>query len=216
MASAVESSAMCVVVWPIDEAAEKAGERFLVSVRGSDTLAQLRRTIATHPCACGSLPEARQKLVLPDGRALVDGRPLAEQGLEDLATLQLTLDAAPAGAGAAGGGGKEGEDEEECSVCLETFSDVMPSVTTGCGHHFHGPCIAEWRKRSEFCPLCRRHLGAAGDAAGGAGSAKPAYPDQVPLSIEEAARALAATRDAIMASDWFHKAKLALDHARTQ
>lgn len=54
-----------------------------------------------------------------------------------------------------------------CSICL---SDIAPEPKGGrldgeaddrglcvlpCGHGFHGPCIAEWKSRSDTCPYCR-------------------------------------------------------------
>jgi len=45
---------------------------------------------------------------------------------------------------------------EECSVCLETFSQKMVSKLD-CGHTYHTSCITKWFSEDEQarCPLCR-------------------------------------------------------------
>lgn len=40
----------------------------------------------------------------------------------------------------------------ECSICLETFKET---VITHCGHSFCRPCITEFLRNDQKCPLCR-------------------------------------------------------------
>ncbi|KAJ7948118.1 E3 ubiquitin-protein ligase RHF2A [Quillaja saponaria] len=43
---------------------------------------------------------------------------------------------------------------DDCSICLEDFSDSDPSTVTSCKHEFHLQCILEWCQRSSQCPMC--------------------------------------------------------------
>ncbi|KAL9817179.1 putative transcription factor C2H2 family [Arabidopsis thaliana] len=50
---------------------------------------------------------------------------------------------------------------ESCSICLENLvSGPKPSDLTRmtCSHVFHNPCLLEWFKRKNTCPLCRTEL----------------------------------------------------------
>lgn len=50
--------------------------------------------------------------------------------------------------------------EWHCAVC-QTSADPIAFKKLGCGHAFHGNCIAEWalRNRDATCPTCRKPLG---------------------------------------------------------
>ncbi|CAG9464698.1 unnamed protein product [Pedinophyceae sp. YPF-701] len=50
------------------------------------------------------------------------------------------------------------DDDECCPTCLDPYDDSNPKMTTRCGHHFHLPCILEWRERSRACPVCGKKL----------------------------------------------------------
>lgn len=43
----------------------------------------------------------------------------------------------------------------DCSICLEEISKGCELM---CKHYFHKECIAEWIKRSNSCPLCKREM----------------------------------------------------------
>ena len=45
--------------------------------------------------------------------------------------------------------------EEECSICLDEFEHGASLQLLPCGHTFHRPCIREWLKGHNFCPLCK-------------------------------------------------------------
>lgn len=45
---------------------------------------------------------------------------------------------------------------ENCSVCLEPFTDVRQmAVATRCRHVFCRECIVKWAHKSKTCPVCR-------------------------------------------------------------
>ena len=50
------------------------------------------------------------------------------------------------------------EYNKECSICLDDMEADKPAVRLGCGHYFHRPCIFEWHRQSNTCPLCRVDL----------------------------------------------------------
>lgn len=47
-----------------------------------------------------------------------------------------------------------------CPTCFEEYDEENPRITLGCGHHFHLPCVLEWREylelqgREDTCPVC--------------------------------------------------------------
>lgn len=47
--------------------------------------------------------------------------------------------------------------QQDCSICLEKFSDQNTAVMLGhCEHMFHVPCIVQWTAQSKTCPICRK------------------------------------------------------------
>jgi hypothetical protein len=52
-----------------------------------------------------------------------------------------------------GGAGPGGD--ATCTVCLEAVEVGALSLTLGCQHAFHGPCILQWLARTNQCPTCR-------------------------------------------------------------
>ncbi|CAM45407.2 conserved hypothetical protein [Leishmania braziliensis MHOM/BR/75/M2904] len=46
------------------------------------------------------------------------------------------------------------EEEDLCCICLESYSDDNPMFHGACQHHFHLPCLMEWKQRSSLCPMC--------------------------------------------------------------
>jgi hypothetical protein len=60
----------------------------------------------------------------------------------------------------------EAPSSDECVICLgscEACGDTENSMPQQwrrlrCGHHFHEHCIFEWFKKSQRCPMCRRHI----------------------------------------------------------
>lgn len=48
---------------------------------------------------------------------------------------------------------------DECSLCMEIYSEKQLSRTLPCAHSFHAHCVDKWLiVRSATCPLCRRSL----------------------------------------------------------
>ncbi|ESQ45589.1 hypothetical protein EUTSA_v10010983mg [Eutrema salsugineum] len=47
---------------------------------------------------------------------------------------------------------------EECTICLEEFTNGGRVVTLPCGHEFDDGCIVKWFETSHVCPLCRFEL----------------------------------------------------------
>lgn len=47
---------------------------------------------------------------------------------------------------------------DECSICLEEFSEQPTTKLKACGHTFHQECIREWAFEHMTCPICRSSL----------------------------------------------------------
>jgi len=50
--------------------------------------------------------------------------------------------------------------EVSCSICLEVADEEEGNLfaVPGCNHIFHVQCIAQWKKESNKCPICRGPL----------------------------------------------------------
>ncbi|AYU80003.1 hypothetical protein, conserved [Leishmania donovani] len=46
------------------------------------------------------------------------------------------------------------EEVDECCICLEVYTNENPMFRGACQHHFHLPCLMEWKQRSSLCPMC--------------------------------------------------------------
>ncbi|KAJ8648140.1 hypothetical protein MRB53_001163 [Persea americana] len=46
----------------------------------------------------------------------------------------------------------------DCNICLEEFVEDTQVKQMPCLHVFHGPCIVEWLKLCNSCPICRSSL----------------------------------------------------------
>ncbi|CBZ28219.1 conserved hypothetical protein [Leishmania mexicana MHOM/GT/2001/U1103] len=46
------------------------------------------------------------------------------------------------------------EEADECCICLEVYTNENPMFRGACQHHFHLPCLMEWKQRSSLCPMC--------------------------------------------------------------
>lgn len=53
---------------------------------------------------------------------------------------------------------EKSNNNEECTICLEEFSNGAILVPLPCGHDFDDECIVKWFKTSHVCPLCRFEL----------------------------------------------------------
>ena len=53
--------------------------------------------------------------------------------------------------------GDEFNDHEECTICLEQFTDEDRVTPLPCDrrHYFHSKCIESWFRRKDYCPLCK-------------------------------------------------------------
>ncbi|CAH2036937.1 unnamed protein product [Thlaspi arvense] len=47
---------------------------------------------------------------------------------------------------------------QECTICLQDFTNGGRVVTLPCGHDFDDECIVKWFETSHVCPLCRFEL----------------------------------------------------------
>ncbi|KAH9593018.1 zinc finger protein [Trypanosoma melophagium] len=45
-------------------------------------------------------------------------------------------------------------EEEVCCICLEEYTGDNPALYGECKHHFHLPCLMNWKQRSNICPMC--------------------------------------------------------------
>jgi hypothetical protein len=52
----------------------------------------------------------------------------------------------------------QSEISKECAVCLEKIKEGDVVATIQCAHTFHYPCITEWGKYKQECPLCRTRI----------------------------------------------------------
>lgn len=48
------------------------------------------------------------------------------------------------------------EDEEQCSICMEAYTDGEQLRVLPCEHRFHTHCVDRWLQTCYHCPLCRR------------------------------------------------------------
>ena len=52
------------------------------------------------------------------------------------------------------------EYDATCPTCFEEYDEENPRIVLRCGHHFHLPCVLEWREylelhgRADTCPAC--------------------------------------------------------------
>lgn len=55
---------------------------------------------------------------------------------------------------------EEGREHATCAICLVEFciADDAIRLPDPCGHVYHEDCIMRWLKRTNTCPLCRRHV----------------------------------------------------------
>lgn len=66
---------------------------------------------------------------------------------------------------------------DECVICLGSCEGCHCAEGSNplwrrlrCGHHFHEHCIFEWLKKSQRCPMCRRHISEKGELKWSGGS----------------------------------------------
>ena len=53
---------------------------------------------------------------------------------------------------------KLGEDNKKCVICLEEFTPKEKVTSLPCIHLFHTPCIKNWIKNNNTCPICKFEL----------------------------------------------------------
>jgi hypothetical protein len=51
--------------------------------------------------------------------------------------------------------------EEQCSICLDGFSERNDACRLECNHLFHRTCIKRWMGQHVSCPVCRRSYSSA-------------------------------------------------------
>ena len=47
--------------------------------------------------------------------------------------------------------------DNECIICAESFL-CGDKYLTECNHVYHEHCLAQWLKRSNECPMCRKEI----------------------------------------------------------
>lgn len=45
-----------------------------------------------------------------------------------------------------------------CCICISDINNGEETVLLPCGHMFHSPCVVEWLKKNNTCPVCRFEL----------------------------------------------------------
>ena len=53
-----------------------------------------------------------------------------------------------------------------CPVCRDDFTAGESAITLPCSHSYHSPCITDWLKQRNLCPLCRYALPTEGKKLG--------------------------------------------------
>ncbi|XP_024996364.1 E3 ubiquitin-protein ligase MBR2-like isoform X2 [Cynara cardunculus var. scolymus] len=48
-----------------------------------------------------------------------------------------------------------GADDSKCSICQEEFVRGDEIGRVGCGHGYHTPCINQWLRLKNWCPICK-------------------------------------------------------------
>lgn len=51
---------------------------------------------------------------------------------------------------------KEDSPSTECSICFAELKVGQKALKLACEHFFHTDCVAEWLKRQNRCPLCKK------------------------------------------------------------
>ncbi|KAK7199176.1 Zinc finger C3HC4 type (RING finger) containing protein [Novymonas esmeraldas] len=91
------------------------------------------------------------------------------------------------------------DDADVCCICLEEYTSDNPMFRGACQHHFHLPCLMEWKQRSNSCPMC------CAETLRGVGEFEASQHD-APADPAEAARLRAvAERDAEIAHRLQHR-----------
>lgn len=54
--------------------------------------------------------------------------------------------------------GEVSRGSQDCSICLETFSEGDELIHLPCGHKFHSACLDPWARTCGDCPYCRRDI----------------------------------------------------------
>lgn len=44
---------------------------------------------------------------------------------------------------------------DNCSICLDEFTNDKKTTTLNCNHKFHYICVTEWINTKHTCPICR-------------------------------------------------------------
>ncbi|CUG82714.1 zinc finger protein, putative [Bodo saltans] len=47
------------------------------------------------------------------------------------------------------------EDRQECSICLDSYTDGQEILVLPCLHWFHSTCVQQWMEKHTECPLCQ-------------------------------------------------------------
>ena len=53
----------------------------------------------------------------------------------------------------------ENDDSKHCSICMCDYEDGEEILTLDCFHSYHTPCIEDWFKNQNWCPICRNKIG---------------------------------------------------------
>ncbi|KAG5501471.1 hypothetical protein JKF63_03300 [Porcisia hertigi] len=102
------------------------------------------------------------------------------------------------------------EEEDVCCICLEGYTNENPMFRGACQHHFHLPCLMEWKQRSNWCPMC------CAETLRGVGEFEVSHHTE-PADSEEAVRQRAVTaRDAEIAHRLQHKYLRQAQHRTSQ
>ncbi|CAD2215493.1 hypothetical protein AGDE_13139 [Angomonas deanei] len=100
----------------------------------------------------------------------------AEKTVDPITEMKTAADVPPAADG----------EEELCCICLESYTTDNPKFSGQCQHHFHLPCLMNWKMRNNTCPMCCANSlrGVDGEANG------PPPPTEDDARDEEMARQL--------------------------
>ena len=50
------------------------------------------------------------------------------------------------------------QEQKKCTICLEEYQKGEELIVLPCIHLFHKPCIVNWLKKQNSCPICKFKL----------------------------------------------------------
>ncbi|RNF01428.1 putative E3 ubiquitin-protein ligase [Trypanosoma conorhini] len=131
----------------------------------TDGLSQLVKPLQTQLSALGVVERSTSPVLADKGTPnLLDTKPASPaEGGDSIGSGQCSYSTRNGSVASFGNVCKEkelvaaaedSEEEELCCICLEGYTEENPVMYGECRHHFHVPCLMNWKQRSNVCPMC--------------------------------------------------------------